>query len=37
MLPRLQDTAKGMTFIKIHSLNEFLEKQPTDLHVNAGK
>ncbi|TLY48691.1 MAG: hypothetical protein E6K54_01485 [Gammaproteobacteria bacterium] len=37
MLPRLQEAAKGMPpFIKIHSLSEFLEKQPADLNVNAG-
>ncbi len=35
MLPRLQETAKAMPFVKIHSLSEFLEKQPTDLYVNA--
>jgi len=28
---------KGMSFVKIHSLNEFLEKQPAALHVNAGE
>jgi hypothetical protein len=37
MLPRLQEAAKGMSFVKIHSLNEFLEKQPAALHVNAGE
>ena len=35
MLPRLQEAAKAMPFVKIHSLNEFLEKQPTDLHANT--
>jgi Uma2 family endonuclease len=36
MLPRLQEAAKKIPFVKIHSLSEFLEKKPTDLHVNAG-
>ncbi|MEN9917257.1 MAG: hypothetical protein RLY40_1189 [Pseudomonadota bacterium] len=35
MLPRLQEAAKVMPFVKIHSLSEFLEKQSTNLHVNA--
>ena len=36
MLPRLQEAAKAMPFIKIHSLKAFLEKQPTDYNVNTG-
>lgn len=36
MLPRLQEAVKVMPFVKIYSLSEFLEKQPTNLHVNAG-
>lgn len=36
MLSRLQETAKAMPFVKIHSLKEFLETQQEILHVNAG-
>lgn len=35
MLPRLQDAAKSMSFVKIHSLKEFLEKKQVSTHVNA--
>lgn len=35
MLPRLQDAAKSMSFVKIYSLKEFLEKKQVSTHVNA--
>ena len=36
MGPRLQEAGKRMRFIKIHSLNELLEKQSTELDIHAA-